>query len=59
MGEKKTPCIVYTRSRYAERRADHFAGEQQSEAEEALLERGFEIVGRFGDPEFAAPFAGH
>ena len=57
--ENKTPCIVYRRSRYAERRADHFAQKQQDEAEEALAARGFEIVGRYGDPEFAAPFAGY
>lgn len=59
MSENKTLCIVYRRSRYAERRADHFAKKQQDEAVEALAARGFEIVGMYGDPEFAPPFAGY
>ncbi|MGB3752433.1 MAG: GNAT family N-acetyltransferase [Parerythrobacter sp.] len=59
MRDSKTPCIVYSRSRYAEKRADHFANEQQRAAESELKARGFEIVGKYGDPEFASPFLGY
>ncbi len=59
MSEKKTPCIVYMRRRLSQARANHFAHQQQMATEEALGERGFEVVGRYGDEEFAAPFAGH
>lgn len=59
MEEKLTPCVVYRRSRYGQKRADHFANVQQNEAEEALTGRGFAIVGRYGDPEFAPPFLGY
>ncbi len=59
MSEKKTPCIVYMRRRLSQPRANHFAHAQQVASEEALGERGFEVVGRYGDEEFAAPFAGH
>ena len=58
MSDIKTPCIVYFRSRYAERQADHFANKQQKAAQDALEARGYEVVGGFGDPEFAAPFLG-
>ena len=54
----KTPCIVYMRSRLDQARANHFAQKQQVAAEEALDNRGFEIVGRYGDEEFAPPFSG-
>lgn len=56
---KKTPCIVYLRCRFDQPRANHFAGKQQDAAEQTLGERGFEIVGRYGDEEFAPPFAGY
>ena len=56
---QKTPCIVYMRSRLDQARANHFARKQQVAAEEALGNRGFEIVGRYGDEEFAPPFSGH
>ncbi|MCV0386104.1 MAG: GNAT family N-acetyltransferase [Nitrobacter sp.] len=58
MSNDKIPSIVYFRSRYAERRADHFANEQQRAAQDALDARGYEVVGGYGDPEFAAPFLG-
>ena len=56
---EKTPCIVYMRSRHDEARANHFACKQQVAAEEALGNRGFDIVGRYGDEEFAPPFSSH
>ena len=59
MSDQRSPCIVYFRSRYAEKRADHFANEQQMAAEDALNVRGYEVVGRFGDSEFAPPFLGY
>lgn len=58
MSNDKIPCIVYFRSRYAERRANHFANEQQKTAQDALDARGYEVLGGYGDPEFAAPFLG-
>lgn len=52
------PCIVYRRLRENERRASHFADLQQDEAECSLGPMGYEVVGRFGDSEFAPPSHG-
>lgn len=53
------PCIVYTRVRESEPRANHFALLQQDESERAVGLMGYDVVGRFGDSEFAPPFCGY
>lgn len=59
MSEERYPCVVYFRRRESERRANHFAHEQQMATEDALVAMNYKIVGRFGDPEFAPPYCGH
>lgn len=58
MTEQKLPCVTYARSRYAERRASSYASEEQLYCECRLATEGFEIVGRYGDAEFAPPYCG-
>lgn len=58
MAEKRFPCITYLRHRSGDRRASTFALDQQSDAEATLERLGYDIVGGFGDPEFAPPYQG-
>ena len=57
MSKKRGPHIVYMLSRLDDARANHFVLKKQVAAEEALSNRGFEIVDSYGDEEFAPPFS--
>ena len=59
MSDERDPCILYYRRRESERRASHFAEEEQCAAEEALSAAGYDVICRYGDDEFAGPFCGH
>jgi RimJ/RimL family protein N-acetyltransferase len=54
-GQSPSPCVTYFRSRSREPYHSELARSAQCTLDDELIEQGFEVVARYGDPEFAQP----